>query len=143
MIICAGGIVLGNNGTLALVWSTNSQSWLFPKGKVEAGETPEEAARREIAEETGLSDIEYLDDLGSFVRPGVSGVPDKLIHMFLFAAKPHSTLSPSLEIEKADWFSLSRIADTLGANTDTGLYAADRAWFASVFTRVRQAVQRD
>ena len=32
--------------------------WDFPKGVVEAGETPLEAARREVAEETSLSSLE-------------------------------------------------------------------------------------
>ncbi len=140
---CAGGIVLGDTGTVALVWSTNGQSWLFPKGKIEEGEDTEDAARREIAEETGLTEIEYLDDLGSFVRPGTSGFPDKEIHMYLFAARPHSTLAPSYEIEKAEWFSLSKLADVLGQDGDASRFSADRAWFSSVFPRVRQAVQRD
>lgn len=33
------------------------RNWDFPKGLVEAKETPLEAARREVAEETGISDI--------------------------------------------------------------------------------------
>lgn len=33
--------------------------WDFPKGMVEAGETPFEAARREVREETGLTELEF------------------------------------------------------------------------------------
>ena len=33
--------------------------WDFPKGLVEAGESPLEAARREVAEETGLERLEF------------------------------------------------------------------------------------
>lgn len=140
---CAGGIVLGDSGTLALVWSTNSQSWLFPKGRIEEGETHEEAARREIAEETGLTDIEELDDLGAFTRPGLEGFSAKRIHMYLFAAEPHATLTPSKEVEKAEWVSLSRVMDTLGKGEHEASFSADRAWFTTVFERVRQAIQRD
>jgi 8-oxo-dGTP pyrophosphatase MutT (NUDIX family) len=32
----------------------NPQDWIFPKGHVEAGETPEEAAIRELREEAGV-----------------------------------------------------------------------------------------
>ncbi len=35
------------------------RNWDFPKGLREAGETPLEAAIREIAEETGLRDLEF------------------------------------------------------------------------------------
>ena len=33
--------------------------WDFPKGRVEEGETPWEAARREVAEEAGLATLEW------------------------------------------------------------------------------------
>jgi 8-oxo-dGTP pyrophosphatase MutT (NUDIX family) len=35
--------------------------WDFPKGNIEAGETEKQAATREIREETGITDIEFLD----------------------------------------------------------------------------------
>ena len=35
--------------------------WDFVKGKVEEGETPHETASRETKEETGISDIEFID----------------------------------------------------------------------------------
>ncbi|MBU2220800.1 NUDIX domain-containing protein, partial [Patescibacteria group bacterium] len=68
---CAGGIVLGDSGTIALVRNQKSTLWFFPKGKIDPGETDEEAARREIEEETGLTNLEYIDDLGSYERPRI------------------------------------------------------------------------
>ncbi|HVX03214.1 MAG TPA: NUDIX domain-containing protein [Nitrososphaera sp.] len=35
--------------------------WDFPKGNIEAGETEKEAAVREIREETGITDIEFVE----------------------------------------------------------------------------------
>jgi len=35
------------------------QYWDFPKGRTETGETPLEAARREVAEETGITDMRF------------------------------------------------------------------------------------
>ncbi|MCC7549099.1 MAG: NUDIX domain-containing protein [Burkholderiales bacterium] len=35
------------------------RTWDFPKGGVEAGETPLQAARREVAEETALTDLSF------------------------------------------------------------------------------------
>ena len=138
-----GGIVLGDSGTVAMVrHSVSNGIWLFPKGHAEEGETDEEAARREIAEEAGVTDLEFLDDLGTYERYHINpdGTDDyselKEIHMFLFAAPPHAELAPSHEMDGAKWVPLPKVADECGS-------AVDRAWFASVFERVRQAVQRD
>ena len=37
-----------------------SEYWNFPKGHIEKGEKPEDAARREILEESGLRGIEFI-----------------------------------------------------------------------------------
>jgi 8-oxo-dGTP pyrophosphatase MutT (NUDIX family) len=148
MINTAGGIVLGDHGTVALVKSVNSGSWLFPKGKIEEGETDEQAARREIAEETGITDLEYLDDLGGFARPHaveegeVFDFEEKRVRMFLFAAPSGATFSPCDEIIESRWFSLTQVPEVLGT-PHIEWFARDRAWFTTVFERVRQAVQRD
>ncbi len=138
---CAGGIVLGDSGTIALVRNQKSTLWFFPKGKIDAGETDEEAARREIAEETGLTNLEYIDDLGSYERPrihkdGSDHTEIKTIHMYLFAAPPHSEVAPTLEIEEAKFVPFKHVLESL-------YHPKDRAWFITVFERVRHAIQRD
>jgi 8-oxo-dGTP pyrophosphatase MutT (NUDIX family) len=138
----AGGIVLGEHGTIAMVRSRSGTLWLFPKGHIEEGETDEAAARREILEETGIDHLEYIDDLGTYerYRIGKDGTDmlDELkeMHMFLFSAPPHAELAPTLEIEEARWVPLQSVVKEVGSSKD-------RAWFVSVFERVRQAVQRD
>lgn len=139
----AGGIVIGDNGTIVMVrHSVSNGAWLFPKGHPDIGETDEDAARREITEEAGLTGLEFLDDLGTYERCHIApdGSDDcselKEIHMFLFAAPPGADPVPSHEMDGAKWVPLSRVVDECGSD-------ADRAWFVSVFERVRQAVQRD
>lgn len=55
---CAGIIVFNNNG---LVFLGNRirfrNAWQFPQGGIEKGETIEEAARRELFEETGIRTV--------------------------------------------------------------------------------------
>jgi len=48
--------------------------WDFAKGHVEAGEAPEATARRELAEETGISDARFvpgfIEEMRYFYRRG-------------------------------------------------------------------------
>jgi len=54
----AGGVVFRRDGSLRVLLasaSTNPNQWVFPKGHIEPGETPEQAAVREVREETGAT----------------------------------------------------------------------------------------
>lgn len=140
---CAGGIVLGDSGTIAMVRRRGGDgAWLFPKGHIDEGEDDETAARREVEEETGLTGLEFIDDLGGYERFAIDADGSdnreelKEVHMYLFAAPPHAQLLPTLEIEEARWVSLSQIISEIGN-------AKDKAWFTTVFERVRHAIQRD
>jgi 8-oxo-dGTP diphosphatase len=56
-IRAAGGVVwrvAEGRPEVALVHRPKYRDWTFPKGKLDVGETDEEAARREVLEETGL-----------------------------------------------------------------------------------------
>ena len=50
----AGGLVIRDDGFVALVHRPRYDDWAFPKGKLDAGEGWEGAALREVEEETGL-----------------------------------------------------------------------------------------
>ena len=51
-LITAGGLVINNNSKVLLIYRKNK--WDLPKGKLDEGENLEEAAIREVVEETGL-----------------------------------------------------------------------------------------
>ncbi|NLM07187.1 MAG: NUDIX domain-containing protein [Tissierellia bacterium] len=59
--ISAGGVVVFNNAILLL--RKFNGDWVLPKGRLERGESPEEAAIREVFEESGTKGniLEYID----------------------------------------------------------------------------------
>jgi 8-oxo-dGTP pyrophosphatase MutT (NUDIX family) len=67
----AGGVVVGEGGKIVLV-EQHSNTWSLPKGGIEEGESTLEAAVREIREETGLSNLTLLCELGTYVRYSIN-----------------------------------------------------------------------
>jgi len=63
--------VLDPMGRIVLVEQWNN-SWTFPKGGVEEGESNLDAAQREVREETGIQDFEYIYELGSYERKSIA-----------------------------------------------------------------------
>ncbi len=84
----AGGLVLSRGRVLVVRQLHNT--WSLPKGHLEPGETPLEAAKREILEESGIRTLTFIRPLGSYTRYqiGLDGKDDmskkKHIIMFLF-----------------------------------------------------------
>jgi len=63
----AGGVVFRrdeNDGIEILLIQDAKDRWTIPKGHIEEGETAQQTAKREISEETGLTDVEVLGWLG-------------------------------------------------------------------------------
>jgi 8-oxo-dGTP pyrophosphatase MutT (NUDIX family) len=88
----AGGIVVhrerradGADDALVLLIRDSYGHWGFPKGHVERGEAPADAAMREVAEETGVSDLDLqgpLDTIDWYFRFDGQLV-HKVCHFFL------------------------------------------------------------
>ena len=57
----AGGLITNPKGEILLLFRRGK--WDLPKGKMEAGEKPEETAIREVTEETGLKNISIVKKL--------------------------------------------------------------------------------
>jgi len=81
-IVQAGGIVLLDRGVV--LRRTAKGEWVFPKGDVEEGELLQEAAVREVAEETGLH-CQVLFEAGKINY--LLGGDEYLVHFFVMEAK--------------------------------------------------------
>lgn len=67
----SSGVVLfrkENDKILFLLLHYPSGHWDFVKGKMEEGETPHETAIRETQEETGITDVEFLDNYEEWIQ---------------------------------------------------------------------------
>ncbi|NLG83572.1 MAG: NUDIX domain-containing protein [Firmicutes bacterium] len=85
--LCAGGFVVRDGKVLALRrWNG---VWLAPKGHLEPGEAEEEAARREVMEETGLDVIlhEFLGET-AYTHAEDGRPHNKRVRWFLMTAAP-------------------------------------------------------
>lgn len=88
----AGGVVLGPDDQVLLIERTveGQHEIRLPKGHIDAGESAEAAARREVCEETGYCDLTVLADLGwqttTFQRAGRTVVRDELYFLMRLAS---------------------------------------------------------
>ena len=62
-VVSAGGLVVNSENNI--LWINRNNHWDLPKGKVERGESLENAAMREVSEETGIANLEITGDLST------------------------------------------------------------------------------
>ncbi len=116
--ISAGGLVVDKSGAMGLLIGRIDKRgrtlWSLPKGHIEPGESPEEAALREVLEETGIkSTITRSLGVIDFWFMAEGKRIHKTVHHFLFAEKS-GKLQPQLsEVDEVKWFPLEDIAKTL------------------------------
>jgi ADP-ribose pyrophosphatase YjhB (NUDIX family) len=124
----AGGLVLDLGGDVprgALIARTDRHGrllWSLPKGHIEAGETAEQAAVREVEEETGIAG-EILAELGTidfwFVADGQR--IHKTVQHYLLRATGGELSDADIEVTAVAWVPLPDIRKQLAYPDERGL----------------------
>src|SRR6201990_548957 len=101
-VLAAGGIVLRQEEIplIAGVRLRKRHEWGLSKGKLDDGETPRDAAEREVLEETG-HDVSVHEFLGTLVYE--SGGRFKVVHYWRMQAAGAQTHELMHDIREVDW----------------------------------------
>jgi 8-oxo-dGTP diphosphatase len=118
LIRAAGGVV-ERDGLVLLVHRARYDDWSLPKGKLEADESWEDAALREVREETGL-DCTVVAPLGSTTY--THNDKDKEVRWFRMAPTA-DTGSRDGEVDELRWLSTADALELLSYGTERELLA--------------------
>ncbi len=122
MVEAAGGAVVRDDGTVLLVHRPDYDDWTLPKGKLDPGETFEQAAVREVEEETGLR-CRLLRELPSTQYRDGKG-RDKLVRYWLMAVEHDPGFEPNDEVDELRWLAPVEAAALLTYERDRDVLAA-------------------
>ena len=98
--VSAGGVLFKGHGDAVVLLHRRNNTWVMPKGHVEPGETADQAALREVAEETGLR-ARIVQEVGTtryvFRPPWDRALIEKTVHWFLMEVA-------DLQVALEPWF---------------------------------------
>ena len=121
IIEAAGGLVLNSNKEILFIFRRGK--WDLPKGKMEAGETPEICAEREIEEETGVDQLKLInkiiDTYHIYEERGVQIL--KKTYWFYFTTSFEGTAKPQTEedITGISWINKENLDTPLADTYDS------------------------
>jgi ADP-ribose pyrophosphatase YjhB (NUDIX family) len=128
----AGGAVL--NQDKVLVVNQNHNSWSLPKGHIDPGEDALTAARREIKEESGISELTFIKELGNYERHkiGKHGEGDEIrelkhITMFLFKTDQQELKPEDPDNPEARWVDIHEVSKLLTHKKDKEFFESVKA----------------
>ena len=117
MVEAAGGVVVrpaAAGPEICVVHRPRYSDWTLPKGKLDPGETFEQAALREVREETGMTGelVEQLGEVRYWYQREGKKIP-KLVTFFLFEYRSGDAADHDTEVEEVRWIALEDAASAL------------------------------
>jgi len=113
--VSAGGVVVRIENHRLFVAVTGQKGrprYVLPKGQLDPGETLEQAAVREIKEETGLANLKLIELLGVRERLDFRKTAWKKTHYFLFTTdQVHGIPTDDKNHDEVKWFPLEAFPD--------------------------------
>ncbi len=111
-VLAAGGIVLrsGETPLIAVVRLRKRNEWVLPKGKLDDGESPRDAARREVVEETG-HEVSVHEFLGTLVYE--SGGRSKVVHYWRMETNGEQLYELMDDVKAVEWLALDAAVERL------------------------------
>lgn len=119
----SGGVVYRRAETgyeFVAVQRARHDDWSLPKGHIEKGESKEEAALREVKEETGIEAriVSELQEVVYFYKRPKQGLTRKSVYYYLMEALTYDLGGPNWEVSESLWVPMSEADDLLSYAND-------------------------
>jgi 8-oxo-dGTP pyrophosphatase MutT (NUDIX family) len=118
MVEAAGGLVVRKDGLVAVVHRPRYDDWSLPKGKLEKGESFEDAALREVQEECNLR-CELHEELPSDTYKVRRG--KKIVRWWRMSVVEDLGFEPDDEVDELRWLKPVEAAELVSYDHDRSL----------------------